>query len=137
MKLEAGIMAQFTHENVIGLIGVVTAGDPFLCVMEYCEKGSLQSHLKAHGSTMLLGEKMDISLGIARGLAYLHSLNFVHRDVAARNVLLSAITQAKIADFGLTREADEERAYYRSKGTGALPVRWTGASDLFLCVVCS
>jgi hypothetical protein len=38
---EAAIMAQFNHEHVVSLIGVVTVGDPMLVVMEFCEKGAL------------------------------------------------------------------------------------------------
>ena len=59
----------------------------------------------------------------AEGLAYLSSHNFIHRDIAARNVLLSSERRAKIADFGMSREAIDSN-YYQSKG-GQLPVRWT------------
>ena len=45
MKLEAAIMAQFTHLNVVGLIGQVLEDDIFLLVVQYCEHGSLLSWL--------------------------------------------------------------------------------------------
>ncbi len=39
MKLEAALMAQFSHPNVIGLIGQVLDGEVFLVVTQYCEHG--------------------------------------------------------------------------------------------------
>ncbi len=58
----------------------------------------------------------------ADGLAYLARRDFVHRDIAARNVLVSSDRRAKIADFGLSREVNDDN-YYQSRG-GQLPVRW-------------
>ena len=42
------------------------------------------------------------------GLAHVHSLGFIHRDVAARNVLVSSEKRCKISDFGLAREMEED-----------------------------
>ena len=41
---------------------------------------------------------------VAEGLAYLESERLVHRDIAARNVLVDeAVSQAKLSDFGMAR----------------------------------
>jgi serine/threonine protein kinase len=110
---EAAILAQFNHPHVIGLVGVVTLGDPLLVVVEYCEHGSLDSYLETHE----LNEQTRCGLAAdcAAGLAYLSSLKFVHRDIAARNVLVSSQHSAKISDFGLSREVLDSN-YYQSKG---------------------
>ncbi|CAI5479312.1 unnamed protein product [Closterium sp. Yama58-4] len=50
-----------------------------------------------------LKQWLDILIGAARGLEYLHSFGLVHRDIKPANILLTADMQAKIADFGLVR----------------------------------
>jgi serine/threonine protein kinase len=47
---------------------------------------------------------MNICLGVARGLHYLHALvtpRIIHRDIKASNILLDKNLEPKIADFGL------------------------------------
>lgn len=63
--------------------------------------------------TLTWKQRVDIILGIARGLAYLHEefhLCIIHRDIKSSNILLDEGFQPKIADFGLarlTRENDQ------------------------------
>lgn len=47
----------------------------------------------------------------------------MHRDVAARNVLVHEKTNAKIGDFGLCRYIYRDSSNYKGKG-GRLPVKW-------------
>ena len=126
---EAAVMAQFEHENVLRLVGVVTRGDPILVVMEFMEHGALQSYIKAHAPELTELQRLGFAADLANGLAYLHARGFIHRDVAARNVLLSSTLTVKLADFGLTRESQADSEYYRSQG-GAVPVRWTAPEAL-------
>lgn len=67
-------------------------------VMEYCEHGSLKSWLP--DNTLPYLQRLSIGLDACNGLAYLASRGIVHRDVAARNVLLSSEKRGKLADFG-------------------------------------
>ena len=126
---EAVITAQFVHPNVVGLVGVVSAGRPLLMVMELCEHGSLSAFLKKRRAErwhVSLGQRLSICEQTAVGLGYMASKRFVHRDVAARNILVSADFRFKISDFGLGREVSEdaEGAYYRANRGLAMPVRW-------------
>lgn len=60
---------------------------------------------------------MRIALDAARGLAYLHEDSqpcVIHRDFKASNILLENNFHAKVADFGLAKQAPEGRANYLS-----------------------
>ena len=119
---ECSLTAQFDHSNVIGMLGVVTRGSPFLLVLQYCDKGSLDQLLRTQGTST---ERLtEFTLGIISGLEYLALKKFVHRDIAARNVLIDAKDEPKIADFGLSRDMDEGTYYTSSNPDQVLPLRW-------------
>jgi serine/threonine protein kinase len=98
---EAALMSQFQHKNVVSLVGVVTAGEPRLLLVQLCENGALLSFLKSRTgfNKLLLEHKLAIILDVASGMKYLAGLRVVHRDLAARNVLVSADFICKVAGF--------------------------------------
>ncbi|CAI5468749.1 unnamed protein product [Closterium sp. Yama58-4] len=50
-----------------------------------------------------LRQRLDVLIGVAKGLEYLHDFGIVHHDIKPANILLDAKMQAKIADFGLVK----------------------------------
>ncbi|KAL5491596.1 hypothetical protein EMCRGX_G016911 [Ephydatia muelleri] len=127
---EAAIMAQFKHPNVILLYGIVSEGGPLMLVIELAHNKDLRTHLmtmRPDPGQMILSyvqqSLLTYSQQVALGMQYLSSKSFVHRDLAARNVLVTKACVCKIADFGLSRNLDEEH-YYFSHG-GMVPVKWT------------
>eukprot|EP00055_Hartaetosiga_balthica_P017917 m.125036 g.125036 ORF g.125036 m.125036 type:complete len:2563 (+) comp9427_c1_seq8:916-8604(+) len=124
---EAAVMAQFDNDYIVKLIGVVTVGQPALVVLEFMEYGALKPYLEEHDVSE--EQKIMWAGDCSEGMEHIHSKGFIHRDVAARNVLLSSEMRCKIADFGLAREQESDSAYYRSRG-GNVPVRWTAAEAL-------
>jgi len=61
--------------------------------------------------------RMKIALDAARGLAYLHEdsqPSVIHRDFKASNILLENNFNAKVADFGLAKQAPEGRGNHLS-----------------------
>ncbi|KAK3735399.1 hypothetical protein QZH41_013394, partial [Actinostola sp. cb2023] len=128
--LEASIMGQFNHPNVIELKGVVTRSPdtPMMIVAEFMENGSLEHFLKNHDGSLTVLQLLGIARGVAAGMAYLSGMNFIHRDLAARNILVADNMASKVADFGLSRELDDsednEDSEYQTQG-GKIPVRWT------------
>ena len=67
---------------------------------------------------------------IANGMKYLHSKKVCHRDLAARNILLDEAKVAKIADFGLARDL-QQNYYYKRKTESPIPVKWMAPETLF------
>ncbi|KAL7072715.1 hypothetical protein ACQ4LE_008300 [Meloidogyne hapla] len=136
--LEASIMGQFEHENVIRLIGVVTRTEPVMLITEYMLYGSLDQFLRANRDGQLaICQLVRLLHGIACGMNYLTDKAYVHRDLAARNVLVDDRLTCKIADFGLSRGLRPsnnssgsgsppfiEQEYTTQQG-GKIPIRWT------------
>ncbi|XP_033834394.1 macrophage colony-stimulating factor 1 receptor 2-like isoform X2 [Periophthalmus magnuspinnatus] len=83
--------------------------------------------------SLSLVDLMRFSLEVAEGLDFLSSKNCIHRDVAARNVLLTEHCVAKICDFGLARDIRNDDSYI-VKGNARLPVKWMSPESIFLCV---
>ncbi|KAE9614977.1 hypothetical protein Lal_00048377 [Lupinus albus] len=104
---EVSIIGRIRHPNLLALRAYYLGpkGEKLL-VFDYMPKGSLASFLHAGGSETNIDwpTRMKIAQDIARGLFYLHSHeNIVHGNLTSSNVLLDESTNAKIADFGLSR----------------------------------
>ncbi|KAB7495252.1 Tyrosine-protein kinase transforming protein ros [Armadillidium nasatum] len=137
---EAEMMKNFDHENIVKLLGVCTDGEPIYTVMEFMLYGDLKTYLLARRH--LVNEKnrndddevsnhrlTSMALDVAKALAYLSRMKYVHRDIACRNCLVNTIRSVKLADFGMTRPLNEKN-YYRFSRKGMLPVRWMAPESL-------
>ncbi|XP_078593865.1 uncharacterized protein LOC144871828 [Branchiostoma floridae x Branchiostoma japonicum] len=127
------------HPNVVKLYGVVTKSEPQYILVEYASNEelrrylwSLREHRKVTGNSKLL-ERLGFACDVACGLSELTRLKIVHRDIAARNVVISDRKIAKIADFGLARDIYESSAYERASQGGEeelLPLKWMALESL-------
>lgn len=124
---EASILMEFRHPNILWLIGVCTKSEPWFMVSEFMEYGDLKSvlvKLKEKGQKLTPAELVNIDQHIAAGMLFLSSKQFVHRDLACRNCLVSVNSQIKIADFGMSRMVAAREDYYQASVDAALPFRW-------------
>ncbi|XP_072007209.1 focal adhesion kinase 1 isoform X4 [Engystomops pustulosus] len=141
---EALTMRQFDHPHIVKLIGVITE-NPVWIIMELCTLGELRSFLQVRKYNLDLASLILYAYQLSTALAYLESKRFVHRDIAARNVLVSTTDCVKLGDFGLSRYMEDSTYYKASKGK--LPIKWmapesinfrrfTSASDVWMFGVC-
>ncbi|XP_069825230.1 macrophage colony-stimulating factor 1 receptor [Dendropsophus ebraccatus] len=80
-----------------------------------------------------LHDLLNFSLQVAQGMSFLAAKNCIHRDVAARNVLVTHGRVAKICDFGLARDIENDSNYV-VKGNARLPVKWMAPESIFDCI---
>ncbi|PKI40272.1 hypothetical protein CRG98_039297 [Punica granatum] len=120
---EVNYLGQLHHENLVKLIGYCAESDNRLLVYECMPRGSLENHLFRKGiQPIAWATRMNIAVGVARGLSFLHSLdaNVIYRDLKASNVLLDSDFNAKLSDFGLARDGptgDKSHVSTRVVGT--------------------
>eukprot|EP00897_Mesotaenium_endlicherianum_P007872 jgi/Mesen1/7112/ME000369S06438 len=107
---EVVLISKINHRNLVQLLGFCTEGDEQILVYEYVPCGTLQDRLQpppaAAAAPLSFSQRLDVAVGVARGLNYLHSFSqkpIVHRDIKSANILLDEDSQPKIADFGLSK----------------------------------
>ncbi|ESQ46953.1 hypothetical protein EUTSA_v10027683mg [Eutrema salsugineum] len=107
---EVNLISGIQHKNLVKLLGCSIEGPESLLVYEYVANKSLDNFLFDESKSKVLNwcVRLNIILGAAEGLAYLHGgdgspVRIIHRDIKTSNVLLDDQLNPKIADFGLAR----------------------------------
>ncbi|KAG2382004.1 hypothetical protein C9374_005796 [Naegleria lovaniensis] len=119
---EASLLGSIRHPNIVQFFGVIIAGSKKYMVVEYLENGSLDKliyNVKLGMERITLHQKIDILLGVAKGMNYLHSLKprgIIHRDLKPGNILLDQHV-AKICDFGLSKTESDTSSATTNIGT--------------------
>ncbi|KAG0317364.1 hypothetical protein BGZ99_006345 [Dissophora globulifera] len=68
-------------------------------ITDYAEGGNLSNA----APRLDWEDKKRIVVEVARGLAYLHSQDIIHRDIKGGNILLTKHNEAKLCDFGISK----------------------------------
>ncbi|KAL5206631.1 hypothetical protein ABZP36_034840 [Zizania latifolia] len=109
---EVQFLGVLEHPNLVKLLGYCAVdgerGSQRLLVYEFMPNMSLEDHLFDRAYHPLSwNRRLQIILGAAEGLAYLHEgleVQVIYRDFKASNILLDQDFRAKLSDFGLARE---------------------------------
>ncbi|KAL2336030.1 hypothetical protein Fmac_010476 [Flemingia macrophylla] len=123
-KVEVEAIGRVRHKNLVRLLGYCVEGAYRMLVYEYVENGNLEQWL--HGdvgpvSPITWDIRMNIILGTAKGLTYLHEglePKVVHRDVKSSNILLDRQWNPKVSDFGLAKLLYAEHSYVTTRVMG-------------------
>jgi serine/threonine protein kinase len=124
---EAALGALLDHRNVVATLGVCTVPRdvPALLLLAFCPEGTLEALANAATpASMTVAERLTHIAQTLQGLQYIAARRIVHRDVAARNVLLDATMICKVSDLGMaTVLHDASKEYIRANEQLAL--RWS------------
>ncbi len=103
---EARNAAQISHPNVVQIYDVGIDDEGPWIAMELADGESLAAHLRRHGP-LDPAQAARIGAQIASALAHAHRIPVVHRDVKPTNVIIDAVGEVRLVDFGLARLADD------------------------------
>uniref|UniRef100_A0A0E0FFD8 Protein kinase domain-containing protein n=2 Tax=Oryza nivara TaxID=4536 RepID=A0A0E0FFD8_ORYNI len=108
---EVSTIGRIHHANIVRLLGFCSEGTRRALIYEFMPNESLEKYIFSDGynilQELLVPNKMlDIALGIARGMEYLHqgcNQRILHFDIKPHNILLDYNFSPKISDFGLAK----------------------------------
>ncbi|XP_034192448.1 LIM domain kinase 1 isoform X2 [Osmia lignaria lignaria] len=100
---EVAVLRSLHHNNVLRFIGVLYKDKKLHLVTEYIAGGTLRALLHDINETLPWEQRMSFAKDIAAGMAYLHSMNIIHRDLNSHNCLVREDKTVVVADFGLAR----------------------------------
>ncbi|XP_061881048.1 tyrosine-protein kinase JAK2 [Entelurus aequoreus] len=129
---EIEILKSLQHENIVKYKGVCySAGRCNLrLIMEYLPFGSLRDYLMKNKERIDHKKLMHYASQICKGMGYLSSKRYIHRDLATRNILVESELRVKIGDFGLTKVLPQDKEYYMVKEPGESPIFWYAPESL-------
>jgi len=106
-RQEARAVAKLSHPNVVAVIDAGEDGGHPYIVFEYVEGETLKQRINRVGA-LDPQEALAYAIEIARGLTVAHARNMVHRDIKPQNVLIDSEGRAKLTDFGISRQLEQD-----------------------------
>ncbi|MBI3893781.1 MAG: serine/threonine protein kinase [Candidatus Wallbacteria bacterium] len=99
---EAELLTKLRHPNLVPLYDIDLEGDSPFIAMELVEGPSLLDVLE-RPERHPVPDPVEVAMGLAEGLSYIHAQGVVHRDIKPANILLKDGRVPMLADFGLAR----------------------------------
>jgi serine/threonine protein kinase len=106
-RQEARAVAKLSHPNVVAVIDAGEDGGHPYIVFEYVEGETLKQRIARIGA-LDPQEALAYAIEIARGLTVAHARKMIHRDIKPQNVLIDAEGRAKLTDFGISRQLEQD-----------------------------
>uniref|UniRef100_A0A4W5N421 LIM domain kinase 2 n=1 Tax=Hucho hucho TaxID=62062 RepID=A0A4W5N421_9TELE len=109
---EVKVMRSLEHPHVLKFIGVLYKDKRLNLITEFIEGGTLKDFIRDMDQ-FPWEQRVSFAKGIASGMAYLHSMSIIHRDLNSHNCLVKLDNTVVVADFGLSRLMVEEKRVFR------------------------
>ncbi|KAJ4830798.1 Serine/threonine-protein kinase sty13 [Turnera subulata] len=124
---EVTMLANLKHPNIVRFIGACFKPMVWCIVTEYAKGGSVRQFLtKRQNRAVPLKLAVKQALDVAKGMAHVHGLNLIHRDLKSDNLLIFGDKSIKIADFGVARIEVQTEGMTPETGT----YRWMAPEEL-------
>ncbi len=108
---EAQAVLSLSHEHIVRSYDVGTEDDLHYIVLEYVDGSTLKECIRAQGK-FLPRSAINIGAQVLDALSHAHEQGIIHRDVKPQNIIINARGHAKLADFGIARNADSSTITY-------------------------
>ncbi|CAA3000186.1 LRR receptor-like serine threonine- kinase FEI 1 [Olea europaea subsp. europaea] len=111
---ELEILGSIKHRYLVNLRGYCNSPTSKLLIYDFLSGGSLDEALHEKGEQLDWDARLNIIIGAAKGLAYLHhdcSPRVIHRDIKSSNILLDGNFDARVSDFGLAKLLKDEESH--------------------------
>ncbi|XP_010540695.1 PREDICTED: LRR receptor-like serine/threonine-protein kinase FEI 1 [Tarenaya hassleriana] len=111
---ELEILGSIKHRYLVNLRGYCNSPTSKLLLYDYLPGGTLDEALHERGEQLDWDSRVNIIVGAAKGLAYLHhdcSPRIIHRDIKSSNILLDGNLEARVSDFGLAKLLEDEESH--------------------------
>lgn len=105
---EIAFMKEIASPYVVNYYGSYIKANDLWIVMEYCGGGSVGDMIQLLHRGLKEEQIAVILRDTLKGLQYLHFLHKIHRDIKAGNILLDVQGHAKLADFGVSGQMNED-----------------------------
>lgn len=112
---EVAVLRSLNHTNVLHFIGVLYRDKKLHLLTEFISGGTLKELIQDMNRSISWQQRVNFAKDIASGMAYLHSMNIIHRDLNSQNCLVREDGTVVVADFGLAKVITSSKKYSNGK----------------------
>ncbi|XP_047668610.1 inactive tyrosine-protein kinase 7 isoform X2 [Tachysurus fulvidraco] len=136
-RRQVDMFSKLNHTNVVRILGLCKDTEPLYMILEYIDLGDLKQFLRISKSKdekvkpqpISTKTKVSICAQVAAGMEHLSNHHFVHKDLAARNCLISGERHVKVSALGLSKDVYNSEYYQHRQSL--IPLRWLPAESVF------
>jgi eukaryotic-like serine/threonine-protein kinase len=113
---EASLVGKLTHPHIMAIYDADVADDYSYIVMEYVDGPTLEQYSTV-ANLLPVERVVEIAFKCSLALEFAHRRGVIHRDIKPANILISALGDIKISDFGVALQAEAEHTHLQGVGS--------------------